>query len=131
LAVVATSRADATIQASLVNAGVLAHPVSGQQVVGIVAGGSARKLGNLRVRPFATVVARSGWEWVAVEGAAELFGPDDPSRGLDREGIRQLLRDVFSAAGGTHDDWDSYDRVMAEERRTAVLIVPSRVYANG
>ncbi len=34
------------------------------------------------------------------------------------------------AAGGTHDDWDTYDRVMAEERRTAVLITPDRVYSN-
>jgi hypothetical protein len=41
-----------------------------------------------------------------------------------------VLRDIFLAAGGTHDDWDTYDRVMAEERRGAVLIRPSRVYSN-
>jgi len=34
------------------------------------------------------------------------------------------------AAGGTHDDWDTYDRVMAEEHRTAVLVTPGRVYSN-
>ena len=131
LAVLATSRPDATIQASLVNAGVLAHPVAGRPVVGVVVAGSARKLGNLRARPAATVVVRSGWEWAAVEGSVELAGPDDWLDGLDADALRRLLRDIFTAAGGTHDDWDSYDRVMAEERRTAVLVFPSRVYSNG
>ena len=35
LAVVSTLRADGTIQSSVVNAGVLAHPVSGADVVGL------------------------------------------------------------------------------------------------
>jgi hypothetical protein len=42
-----------------------------------------------------------------------------------------LLREVFEAAGGQHDDWDEYDRVMAAERRVAVLVRPDRVYSNG
>jgi hypothetical protein len=37
-----------------------------------------------------------------------------------------LLREIFTAAGGTHDDWPGYDRVMAQERRAAVLIIPDR-----
>jgi hypothetical protein len=41
-----------------------------------------------------------------------------------------MLREIFTATGGTHDDWDTYDRVMREERRTAVLISPDRVYTN-
>ena len=45
--------------------------------------------------------------------------------------LRVLLRDIFTAAGGTHDDWDGYDRVMREQGRTAVLIDPVRVYSNG
>jgi hypothetical protein len=49
--------------------------------------------------------------------------------GVDAEGLRLLLRAVFSAAGGTHDDWDGYDTVMARERRTAVLVTPERVYS--
>ena len=36
---------------------------------------------------------------------------------------------VNTAAGGTHDDWDTYDAVMASERRTAVLMTPERVYS--
>ena len=38
--------------------------------------------------------------------------------------------EIFTAAGGTHDDFDEYDRVMAEERRVAVLVEPERVYGS-
>ena len=70
LTVVVTVRAGHTPHATVVNAGVLRHPVTGDPTVGLV------------------------------------------------------------AAGGTHDDWDAYDRTMREERRTAVLIAPTRVYSN-
>lgn len=130
LAVVVTQRADATPAASIANAGVLAHPVSGEAAVGLVVAGDTRKHENLRRLPRATVVFRAGWEWVAVEGPVDLAGPDDDLPGLDAGRVPQLLRDVFSAAGGTHDDWDEYDRVMANERRLAVLITPERVYSN-
>jgi PPOX class probable F420-dependent enzyme len=129
LCVVSTLRAGTTIQSSVVNAGVLDHPVTGHRVVGLVARGGSRKLANLRVRPRATVVVRAGWDWVAAEGPAELAGPGDPLGDLGPERIRLLLREIFTACGGTHDDWDTYDRVMAEERRTAVLVTPDRIYS--
>lgn len=131
LCVVTTTRDDATVQASVVNAGVLDHPVSGVPVVGLVARGGSVKLRHLRKRPRMTLVAKSGWEWVGVEGSTELFGPDDPFADLGGEDLRLLLRAVFSAAGGTHDDWDEYDRVMASDCRTVVLVDPERVYSNG
>lgn len=131
LVVLSTTRADGTIQSSVGNAGVLAHPVTGQPVVGFVSAGSARRLGNLRARPRATVVIRAGWQWAGVEGPVELAGPDDPLPGLGAEQLRVLLRDIFLAAGGTHDDLDEYDRVMADERRVAVLIGPERVFGRG
>jgi PPOX class probable F420-dependent enzyme len=130
LAVVVTQRADGSPQTSIANAGVLMHPVSGEAVVGIVVAGDTRKHANLRRRPRATVVFRAGWEWVAVDGPVDLAGPDDSLEGLDAGRVPQVLRDVFSAAGGTHDDWDEYDRVMAAERRLAVLVRPERVYSN-
>ena len=130
LCVVSTLRPDSTISSSVVNAGVLDHPVTGAPVVGLVAQGRSRKLANLRARPRATVVVRAGWEWVAAEGGVDLAGPDDRLGGLDAESVRLLLRAIFTAAGGTHDDWDTYDRVMAEERRTAVLVTPARVYSS-
>lgn len=127
LAVAVTMRPDGTPHASVVNAGVLPHPVDGEPAVGFVAAGGAVKLRNLRTRPYASVVFRAGWEWVAAEGRAELAGPDDDLAGLDRQAVRSLLRDIFSAAGGTHEDFDEYDRVMAAERRAAVLVRPTRV----
>jgi hypothetical protein len=60
-----------------------------------------------------------------VEGDAEIISPDDPHPDIDSEALRLLWRDIFRAGGGTHDDWDTYDRVMAEERRAAVLITPA------
>ena len=75
------------------------------------------------------MVVRAAWEWVAAEGPADLAGPDDGLGDLDAERIRLLLREIFTACGGTHDDWDTYDRVMAEEHRTAVLVTRARVYS--
>jgi PPOX class probable F420-dependent enzyme len=130
LAVVSTLRADATLQTSVVNAGRLAHPSTGRPVLGFVTYGRV-KVANLRARPQVTLTFRSGWEWIAVEGRAELAGPDDPRPWLTDPGrLRLLLREVFTAAGGQHDDWSEYDRVMAEQRRTAVLVAPTRIYSN-
>ena len=126
-----TLRADGSIQSSVVNAGVLAHPISGTEVVGLVAMGGSRKLANIRRDPRITVVARAGWQWATVEGVAEIIGPDDPHPEVDDERLRELLREVFRAAGGTHDDWDEYDRVMAQDRRAAVFVTPTRVYTPG
>ncbi len=131
LAVVATIRPDASIHASVVNAGVLDHPVTGEPVVAFVARGAVKKLAHLRARPRATVVFRSGWEWVAVEGDADVAGPDDALERLGPADVVRLLRDVYAAAvGGTHDDWAELDDVMAAERHTAVLVRPARIYSN-
>ena len=130
LSVVVTRRADHSPHTTVVNAGVLSHPLTGDRAVAFVAAGGTRKLTHLRADPTIAVVVRAGWQWTAVEGQAQLIGPDDPHPEVDDERLRLLLRDVFSAAGGTHDDWDAYDRTMREERRTAVLVAPTRVYSN-
>ncbi len=129
LAVVSTSRADGSIQSSLVNAGVTPHPSTGQPMLAFVTYGKV-KLANLRARPHMAATIQSGWRWATVEGRAGLIGPDDPDPSVDAERLRVLLREVFLAAGGTHDDWDEYDRVMAEQRRTVVLIEPTRIYGS-
>jgi len=131
LAVVATTRPDGSVHGSVVNAGVLDHPLSGDAVVGLIARGDAVKVRLLRRAGRASVTFRVGWEWVAVEGPVQLIGPDDPADGFRPQQLPQLLRGVFSAAGGTHDDWDEYDRVMAAERRVAVLVQPARISSNG
>ena len=127
LAVVSTLRADNTIQSSLVNTGIIER--DGEAVLAFVTYGRV-KLANLRRRPQVTVAFRAGWQWAAAEGTAVLAGPDDPQPAVDAEALRRLLREIFTAAGGTHDDWAEYDRVMREQGRTAVLITPTRIYGN-
>ncbi|MGH9304397.1 MAG: pyridoxamine 5'-phosphate oxidase family protein [Acidimicrobiales bacterium] len=129
LAVVATTRADGSVQSSVVNVGITRHPVSGASVVAFVTYGRA-KLANLRSRARATVVFRAGWEWGAVEGGTEIAGPDDPLGGVEPGALPGLIRSIFKCAGGTHDDWEAFDRVMAVERRAAVFVVPERIYSN-
>jgi PPOX class probable F420-dependent enzyme len=125
LAIVSTLRADGSIHSSLVNAGALPHPRTGERCLAFVTYGRA-KLANLARRPLCTLAFRASWQWAAADGTAEVIGPDD----TDPESLRRLLREIFTAAGGTHDDWDTYDRVMREEGRVAVLVTLQRVYGN-
>src|SRR4051794_5354731 len=82
LVVLSTARADGRVHSSVVNAGVLAEAPGGGPRVGLVARGDARKLAHLRHSGRASVVFRSGWEWVAVEGPVTLVGLDDPLDGV-------------------------------------------------
>ena len=129
LSVVVTRRADHTPHTTVVNAGVLPHPLTGSGSLAFVARGGTRKLAHLRADPTIALVVRAGWQWTAVEGTAQLIGPDDPDPDVTSERLRLLLREIFTAAGGTHDDWDTYDQVMRDERRTAVVVAPTRVYS--
>jgi PPOX class probable F420-dependent enzyme len=130
LVVVSTLRQDGTIASSVVNAGVVAHPATGEPAVAMVIRGGTRKLDHLRQRPRATVAVRVGWQWATAEGPVDLIGPDDPHAGTDAGRLRLLLREIFTAAGGAHEDFEEYDRVMVAERRTAVLLHPEKVYSN-
>lgn len=133
LAVVATTRADGSVHASLVNAGVLDVPPAAAgdgPVIALVVQGAARKLDLFRRSGRASATFHHGWQWVSVEGPVHIAGPDDQFPGVEPAQLPALLRDVFRAAGGTHDNWDEYDRVMAADRRAAVFIQPARVLTN-
>jgi PPOX class probable F420-dependent enzyme len=126
LAIISTTRGDGTVHSSLINAGVMDDPASGGPVVAAVIRGDAAKLGLFRRSGQATITFRAGWEWASVDGTVTIIGPDDT-----HPDYPQLLRDIFTAAGGTHDNWAEYDRVMAEERRVAVLINPRLILGSG
>jgi PPOX class probable F420-dependent enzyme len=130
LAVVVTRRLDQSPHATVVNAGVVPHPVTRHPAGGCVAAGGSRKLDHLRADPIAALTIRAGWQWTTVEGDATLIGPHDPDPATDEDRLRLLLREIYQAAGGTHDDWDTYDRTMRDERRTAVVVTPTRLYTN-
>ena len=127
LTAVTTLRPDGTVSASLVNAGVGPHPVTGEDVLAFVVRGSAVKLPRLRRQGQTTAIVHAGWSWVSASGPVELAGPDDPLDGFDPGALPGLLRAIFQSAGGSHDDWDAFDRAMVEERRTAVLVRPERL----
>ena len=127
LCVVSTTRPDGSAHATVVNAGVLAHPVTGEEVVAFVVRGSAHKLDHMRRTGRVAVTFRRSWAWAGVEGPVDIIGPDDALPSFDHSRLGRLLRDVFSAAGGTHDDWAEYDRVMTSERRAVVLVTPERI----
>ncbi len=119
-AVVTTIGRSGAAQSTIVRAG----PYLGQMA--FVVRGDTTKLRNLGLSPHCTVLTVTpDWRrYTSVEGQAELRTLDN----TDAEELRLLLRAVFSAAGGTHDDWDEFDRVMNEERRAGVLVAPERVY---
>lgn len=128
LTVVSTTQANGDVLSSVVNCGLIDHPVSGDSCVAFVSMGTAARLGHIRRGSAVTAAIRRGWKWVSVTGQADLIGPGDSQ---DAEALRVLLREIFVAAGGSHDDWDEYDRAMRDEGRVAVLITPTRILGNG
>lgn len=130
LATVSTTQADGRVLSSIVNCGVIDHPVTGETCVALVAIGSAARVGHVRRGSQVTIAVRRGWNWVSVTGPADLIGPDDIPDSMASDAVRVLLRDIYTAAGGSHDDWDEYDRVMAEGKRIAIFVSPERILGN-
>lgn len=124
LCVAATTRADGSVHASVVNAGVMTHPVTGADTVAFVARGEARKVGLARRAGRASLTFRRGWRWAGVEGPVDIIDGDLPDHDVQ---LASLLREVFRSAGGTHEDWDEFDRVMADEHRVAIFVTPERI----
>jgi len=129
LAVVVTSSEAPDPQISVANATIIDHPITGQSVVAFVSRRGS-KLRNLRTNRRATLLFQAGWEWVATRGDIELSGPDDPHPAIHGERQQRLLRDIYSAAGGSHPDLDQYDQTMLDERRCAVLLTPEHIWTN-
>ena len=128
LAVFTVADGPGRVHASVVNAGVVGDPIDWAPGVAAVVAGDSRKLELLRQVGRATVVFRNGWQWASVSGPVRLVGPEDGTEfGLD---VPEVLRSVFRAAGGTHEDWDEFDRVMAAERRCAVFVEAERITSN-
>src|SRR3546814_11260387 len=69
LASLATSRADGRSHVTVVNAGVIEHPVTGGPVAAFVGRPGTRKPVPLRARSHATLSWRAGWAWCPGESS--------------------------------------------------------------
>jgi len=130
LATVSTTQADGRVLSSVVNCGVVDHPITGTAAVALVSRGAAARIGHIRRGSEVTISVRRGWQWVAATGPADLIGLDDLPDDFDADNLRVLLRQIYQAAGGEHDDYDEYDRAMVEDGRIAVFVDPVRVLSN-
>ena len=130
LATVSTVQKDGRVLSSVVNCGVIDHPTTGTPCVVFVSAGHAARLDHIRRGSQVTVAIRRGWAWRSATGVAELIGPHNLPENFSSEDLRLLLRQVFESAGGTHEDWDEYDRVMSTEERVVVLVSPERILGN-
>ena len=61
---------------------------------------------------------------MVLEGRAKIMEADN----TDADKLSDTLREVYGRISGEHPDWDEYDRVMVEERRAVVIVVPENVY---
>jgi hypothetical protein len=107
LAIVSVGLPSGGVASSLVNAGVLDHPATGEPVVGFVVRGDSRKLVHLRRDARATAAWRAGWRWIAASGPVELVGPDDPGLGLspdERATLANMATECSAKAGVVEAD---------------------------
>ena len=130
LATISTIQIDGRILSSVVNCGIIEHPLTGDTCVAFVSTGHAARLKHIRRGSQVTIAVRRGWNWLSATGPADLIGPDDLSDGIDSQRLRLLLREVFQAAGGTHENFEEYDKIMTNERRVVVCVFPERILGN-
>ena len=84
------------------------------------------KLLNLRRDPRCSLLVSqdSWWGFVVLEGEARILSADN----TDANELRQTFREVYRSISGEHPNWDEYDRVMVEDKRAVVVVVPERIY---
>ena len=85
------------------------------------------KTKNLRRDPRASlyVLGENFWQWVVVEGDAEL---SEVAAREDDETVNELVDLYRSVRGEDHPDWDEYRKAMTEERRLVIRLRPHRAY---
>jgi PPOX class probable F420-dependent enzyme len=114
-AILITTRADGTPQASPVTCGV---DDKGRIVVSTYP--ERAKARNARRDPRAGVVVLSDdfdGPWVQVDGTAEV---------LDMPEAADALVDYFRSISGEHPDWDDYRAAMVRQNKSLVRITPQR-----
>jgi PPOX class probable F420-dependent enzyme len=114
-AVLLTSRADGTPQASLVTCGV---DPAGRLVVSTYP--ERAKAANARRTPRASVIVMSdefNGPWVQVDGPAQV---------LDLPDALEPLVEYFRCISGEHPDWDEYRDAMRRQGKSLIRVTPQR-----
>ena len=119
--ILTTFRRDGGAQMSIVSCG----PFSGGVAFSTTA--PRAKLKNLQRDPHCSLLVSQPdwWGYLVLEGHARLLSPGE----TEADELCLTLRDVYRVAGGgEHPNWEEYDRAMQQENRSAVIVVPERVY---
>ena len=119
--VLTTFRRDGAAQMSIITCGPYRDGVA------FTTTASRAKLLNLQRDPRCSLLVsnENWWGFVVMEGRAHIISADNTGA----EEYRDALRDVYrTAAGEEHSNWEEYDQAMRDDRRSAVIVIPDRIY---
>ena len=119
--VLTTFRRDGAAQMSIVSCGPYRDGVA------FTTTNDRAKLLNLRRNPHCSLLIsqEDWWGYVVLEGQAKILSAQSTAP----EELRQVLREVYrTVSRSEHPNWEEYDRAMQLQRRSAVLVIPERVY---
>ena len=120
-AVLTTFRRDGAAQMSVVTCGPYRDGVA------FTTTARRAKLLNLQRDPRCSLLVSQDdwWGYVVLEGRAQIISAGNS----EAEEYRSALRDVYrTAAGEEHSNWEEYDQAMRDDRRSAVIVIPDRIY---
>ena len=85
------------------------------------------KLLNLKRNPRCSLLVsqEDWWDFVVLEGRAEILSADN----TNADQLRLALRDTYrTASGEEHSNWEEYDQAMVDDKRAVIIVVPEHIY---
>ena len=122
--VLTTFRRDGAAQMSVVSCGPYRDGVA------FTTTADRAKLFNLHRNPKCSLLVSQDdwWGYLVLEGHAEILSPANTGAAE----LADILRDVYRTVSRVeHPDWEEYDQAMRDDRRSAVVVIPGRVYGTG
>ena len=119
--VLTTFRRDGAAQMSVVSCGPYRDGVA------FTTTADRAKLINLHRNPKCSLLVSQDdwWGYLVLEGHAEILSPANTGAAE----LSAILRDVYRTVSRVeHPDWEEYDQAMRDDRRSAVVVIPERVY---
>ena len=119
--VLTTFRHNGAAQMSVITCGLIERGVAISTTLS-----SAKTLNLSRNHRCTLLVSTPNWRtFVVLEGEATVLSQGE----TDPEELRLILRDVYKAASGKeHPNWEEYDCAMVEDKRVAIIVIPSHIY---